>query len=86
MFLGKEKPTENSVGFVFVSALPIFAASHPATIVGENELNFCVRDGNRWTLVSINTDFCSPDWDHTYQNARCAICLYVNAPKGAVSP
>ena len=38
-------------------ALPIFAVSHPATIVGENELNFCVRDGNRWTLIPINTNF-----------------------------
>ena len=40
-----------------VLALPIFAASHPATIVGANELNFCVRDGNRWTLIAINTNF-----------------------------
>ncbi len=40
-----------------MSALPIFTASRPATIVGANELNFCVRDGNRWTLAAINTDF-----------------------------
>ena len=26
-------------------ALPIFTASHPATIVGVRVLNFCVRDG-----------------------------------------
>ena len=38
-------------------ALPIFTASHPATIVGANELNFCVRDGNRWTLIAINTNY-----------------------------
>ena len=37
-------------------ALPIFTASRPATIVGANELNFCVRDGNRWTLIAINTN------------------------------
>ena len=37
-------------------ALPIFAASRPATIVGEGELNFCVRYGNRWTLTPINTN------------------------------
>ena len=37
-------------------ALPIFPASHPASIVGGNELNFCVRDGYRWTLTAINTD------------------------------
>ena len=40
-----------------VLALPIFAASHPATIVGGSELNFCVRDGNRWTLAPINTNY-----------------------------
>ena len=39
-------------------ALPIFPASHPASIVGANELNFCVRDGNRWTLTAINTNSC----------------------------
>ena len=37
-------------------ALPIFPASHPASIVGASELNFCVRDGNRWTLVAIKTN------------------------------
>ena len=37
-------------------ALPIFPASHPASIVGVCELNFCVRDGNRWTLATINTN------------------------------
>ena len=39
-------------------ALPIFPASHPASIVGVHELNFCVRDGNRWTLMTINTNSC----------------------------
>ena len=38
-------------------ALPIFPASHPASIVGEGVLNFCVRDGNRWTLMTINTNY-----------------------------
>ena len=37
-------------------ALPIFAVSHPTTIFGGSELNFCVRDGNRWTLTPINTN------------------------------
>ena len=26
------------------------------SIVDVSELNFCVRDGNRWTLVTINTN------------------------------
>ena len=38
-------------------ALPIFTCSHPHTIVGTHELNFCVRNGNRWTLAVINTNF-----------------------------
>ena len=39
-------------------ALPIFPGSHPPSIVGVHELNFCVRDGNRWTLMAINTNLC----------------------------
>ena len=38
-------------------ALPIFPCSHPQSIVGANELNFCVRDGNRCTLTAINTNY-----------------------------
>ena len=44
-------------------ALPIFPCSHPQSIVGEGVLNFCVRDGNRWTHTPINTNCfgdCSP--------------------------
>ena len=51
---GRKKPRLSSRGFVF--ALPIFTASHPATIVGVHVLNFCVRDGNRWTHMTINTN------------------------------
>ena len=41
----------------FVFALPIFPGSRPPSIVGVHELNFCVRDGNRWTLMTINTNY-----------------------------
>ena len=37
-------------------ALSIFPGSHPPSIVDALELNFCVRDGNRWTLKPINTN------------------------------
>ena len=40
-----------------VSALPIFPGRLQPSIFGASELNFCVRDGNRWTLTAINTDF-----------------------------
>ena len=38
-------------------ALPIFPVSHPTSIFGACELNFCVRYGNRWTLTAISTNF-----------------------------
>ena len=38
-------------------ALPIFPTSHPVSIVGGSELNFCVRYGNRWALTPINTNY-----------------------------
>ena len=38
-------------------ALPIVPTSHPVSIVGGSELNFCVRYGNRWTLTPINTNY-----------------------------
>ena len=56
-------------------ALPIFPCSHPQSIVGANELNFCVRDGNRCTLTAINTNYLSvfrllPENIHHYTTAR----------------
>ena len=51
----KKNLTTEVVGFMF--ALPIFPGSRPPSIVGANELNFCVRDGNRWTLIAINTNY-----------------------------
>ena len=35
----------------------IVPGRHQPSIVDINELNFCVRDGNRWTLVIINTNY-----------------------------
>ena len=55
IYLKKKRARLSSDSFVF--ALPIFTASHPATIVGVHVLNFCVRDGNRWTHMTINTNF-----------------------------
>ena len=68
---------------VFVLALPIFPASHPASIVGANELNFCVRDGNRWTLIAINTN--SYGWLFTivYVKSASLLTTYMIAPFSA---
>ena len=53
---GRRKDPSGRLGLVL--ALPIFPGSHPPSIVGADELNFCVRDGNRWTLIAINTNLC----------------------------
>ena len=36
---------------------PIFPGGCPPSIFGTNELNYCVRNGNRWILAVINTDY-----------------------------
>ena len=69
-----------------VLALPIFPASYPASIVGANELNFCVRDGNRWTLTAINTNsvrwLCTTSMSKAFASNGLLIlapfCLFVN--------
>ena len=53
----RQKKSPNLSVEAFVFALPIFPGSHPPSIVGVHELNFCVRDGNRWTLMTINTNY-----------------------------
>ena len=37
--------------------LPIVPGRCQPSIVGTSELNFCVRNGNRWTLTVINTNY-----------------------------
>ena len=51
-----EKDNSLSPSDLFKSAKPILPGSRPPSIVGEDELNFCVRHGNRWDLISIITD------------------------------
>ena len=61
-------------------ALPIFTASRPATIVGTNELNFCVRDGNRWTLIVINTNYLKKSFPLTAQQTSEAFASGSDEP------
>ena len=65
-------------------ALPIFPGSRPPSIVGANELNFCVRDGNRWTLIAINTNSCGWLENHLYIKSVTASNARIIAPKTAV--
>ena len=37
-------------------ALPIFPGRRQPSIVGSDELNYRVRNGNGWTLILINTN------------------------------
>ena len=72
---GKAQKKLRSFDRSFMLALPIFPCSHPQSIVGANELNFCVRDGNRCTLTAINTNYLSvfrllPENIHHYTTAR----------------
>ena len=72
---GKAQKKLRSFDRSFMLALTIFQCSHPQSIVGANELNFCVRDGNRCTLTAINTNYLSvfrllPENIHHYTTAR----------------
>ena len=40
--------------------LPIFTGRFQPTIFGTSELNFCVRNGNRWNLTVIDTGHAWP--------------------------
>ena len=46
-----------AVSLLRVSASTYFPGRFQPSIFGANELNFCVRDGNRWDLIAINTDY-----------------------------
>ena len=59
-------------------ALPIFPASHPASIVGEGVLNFCVRDGNRWTHTPINTNLYIGKTELIYHTIQTSLCQEEN--------
>ena len=40
-------------------ALPIFPGRRQPSIVGRDELNYRVRNGNGWTLILISTNCCA---------------------------
>ena len=66
----KKAPTFQSRLLVF--ALPIFPGSRPPSIVGVHVLNFCVRDGNRWTHMTINTNYSG----YTLKTEHCILFLH----------
>ena len=54
--MNKEKEELSLWTYGISRQLPIFPARHQASIFGVDELNFCVRNGNRWDLIAIITD------------------------------
>ena len=52
-------------GFRLSRRLPIFTRRFQRTIFGTSELNFCVRNGNRWNLTVIVTDHMTGSVYHT---------------------
>ena len=59
-FYNKKALRLSSQSFHLSRRLPIFTRRFQRTILGTSELNFCVRNGNRWNLTVIVTD--QYDW------------------------
>ena len=56
--LEEHKKTDILLDICFICwHLPIVPGRLQPSIFGTNELNFCVRYGNRWTLSVINTNY-----------------------------
>ena len=58
--LQQKSPEISLRAFCSSRRLPIFTSRFQLTIFGTSELNFCVRNGNRWDLTVIDTD--RSDW------------------------
>ena len=72
---GRSDPVRPDLPYML--ALPILPVRLQTSIVGRIELNFCVRDGNRWTLDLINTNY-------HYQGQASATISIVHAPNAFV--
>ena len=55
-FLYTKRPVQSDRSFS-CRHRSIFPGNHPPSIFDTDELNFCVRNGNRWILIASNTDF-----------------------------
>ena len=61
-------------------ALLIFPGSRPPSIVSVRVLNFCVRDGNRWTHTTINTNYSNKSFPLTAQQTSVAFASGSDEP------
>ena len=71
----KKEPNDDSLGSLCWHLL-IFPGSCPPSIFSASELNFCVRNGNRWTLTAINTNYGASSRTRTYDNSVNSRVLY----------
>ena len=55
--LNEKKKSDSLTTVAQVLALPIFPGRHQPSIVGRDELNYRVRNGNGWTLALISTNY-----------------------------
>ena len=61
----KKRPKISLRAFRSSRRLPIFTSRFQLTILGTSELNYCVRNGNRWDLTVIVTDHMTGSVYHT---------------------
>ncbi len=57
LYRAKKEKTEVFTSVFLCQHRPIFPGRFQPSIVGTNELNFRVRDGNGWTLAVKDTDY-----------------------------
>ena len=70
MFIGKPKMNHQTIWWFYYTKkhqflgasivtqqCPIFPDRYQSSIFGEEKLNFCVRNENRWFLLSIVTEY-----------------------------
>jgi hypothetical protein len=57
----KKNTRQKHLSGVLVLALPIFPGRRQPSIVGRDELNYRVRNGNGWTLALISTNLLSSE-------------------------
>ena len=64
-------------------ALPIFPGRRQPSIVGRDELNYRVRNGNGWTLALISTNLCHPvsPENKLYYTLFALFCQEISIPK-----
>ena len=65
--------------------LPIFTGRFQPTIFGTSELNFCVRNGNRWFLTVIDTGHNLTNVSFSFQKAYTFKTEYRTATANEVS-